>query len=164
MVRKRVEIKKIEEKPKMYTTFTKRRQGLFKKTKVLCTMCEAEAAILTFSKAGNAFFFGHPSVESVLNRYFTDPSSSLTKNEDEKVMPPTSSSLTRNEDEVVMPPMSEAEKKIVELIGQGRASWDVGVQNLGLLELDELEAAIQEIKCKVVAQSREIISNGEDQD
>lgn len=35
---------------------------------------------------------------------------------------------------------------------------------LVLLEIDELEVAIQEIKRKVVARSGEIISNGEDQD
>ncbi|KAL2543805.1 MADS-box transcription factor family protein [Forsythia ovata] len=150
MVRRRVEIKKIEEKSKMYTTFTKRRQGLFKKTKVLCTMCEAEAAVLTFSKAGNAFFFGHPSVESVVKRYFADQS--------------TNSEIEGNQDEFVVEPIPEAEKKIVELMGKGRVAWDVGVRNLGLFELDELAAAIQEIKNKVVAQAQEIINNGEDQE
>lgn len=153
MVRRRVEIKKIEEKSKMYTTFTKRRQGLFKKTKVLCTMCDAEAAVLTFSKAGNAFFFGHPSVESVVNRYSARPSPTSTNSE-----------IEGNEHEVVAPPISEAEKKIAELMGKGRAAWDVAVRNLGLFELDELEAAIQKIKSKVVAQAEESISNGEDQE
>ncbi|CAI9775769.1 unnamed protein product [Fraxinus pennsylvanica] len=153
MVRRRVEIKKIEEKSRMYTTFTKRRQGLFKKTKVLCTMCEAEAAVLTFSKAGNAFFFGHPSVESVVNRYAAGPSSPAS----------TNTGIEGNEHEVVAASISEAEKKIVELMGKGRAAWDNGVRNLELFELDELESAIQKIKSKVGAQAAETISNGEDQ-
>ncbi|KAL0312482.1 UNVERIFIED_CONTAM: Agamous-like MADS-box protein [Sesamum radiatum] len=65
MVRRRVEIKPIQDKSKRHTTFTKRRSGLFKKAQELCGLCGGEGAVITFSKAGNVFGFGHPSVEHV---------------------------------------------------------------------------------------------------
>ncbi|KAI7994858.1 Agamous-like MADS-box protein AGL61 [Camellia lanceoleosa] len=76
MGRRRVEIKKIEDKARRQTTFTKRRDGLFKKTGELCNLCGTEAAVITFSNAGNTFAFGNPSVDSVLDRYLSMTSSS----------------------------------------------------------------------------------------
>ncbi|CAA3000627.1 MADS-box AGL71-like isoform X1 [Olea europaea subsp. europaea] len=116
----------------MYTTFTKRRQGLFKKAKALCTMCD----------------------ESVLNRYFTYSSSSLTKDEDEVVVPPILLRLRETK-------MREEDCGVD---GAGKGIMGCWCSELVLLEIDELEVAIQEIKHKVVARSGEIISNGEDQD
>ncbi|GMP96616.1 hypothetical protein CsSME_00045168 [Camellia sinensis var. sinensis] len=76
MGRRRVEIKRIEDKARRQTTFTKRRDGLFKKTGELCNLCGTEAAVITFSNAGNTFAFGNPSVDSVLDRYLSMTSSS----------------------------------------------------------------------------------------
>ncbi|CAL5433820.1 unnamed protein product [Camellia sinensis] len=76
MGRRRVEIKRIEDKARRQTTFTKRRDGLFKKTGELCNLCGTEAAVITFSNAGNTFAFGNPSVDYVLDRYLSMTSSS----------------------------------------------------------------------------------------
>ncbi|THG06287.1 hypothetical protein TEA_027498 [Camellia sinensis var. sinensis] len=50
--------------------------GLFKKTSELCNLCGTEAAVITFSNAGNTFTFGNPSIDSVLDRYLSITSSS----------------------------------------------------------------------------------------
>ncbi|GMP48479.1 hypothetical protein CsSME_00015814 [Camellia sinensis var. sinensis] len=52
--------------------------GLFKKSAELCNLYGTEAAVITFSNAGNTFAFGNPSVDSVLDRYLYMTSSSST--------------------------------------------------------------------------------------
>ncbi|KAA8528253.1 hypothetical protein F0562_035496 [Nyssa sinensis] len=39
-------------------------------------MCDAQIGVINFSEAGNAFAFGHPSVDSVIDRYLAKPPSS----------------------------------------------------------------------------------------
>ncbi|CAO2815868.1 unnamed protein product [Amaranthus hypochondriacus] len=67
--RRRINIEKIVDKSKQQVTFCKRRKGIFTKASELCTLCNAEVAILTFSSAGKIFSFGHPSADQVVNRY-----------------------------------------------------------------------------------------------
>ncbi|THF98959.1 hypothetical protein TEA_010298 [Camellia sinensis var. sinensis] len=52
------------------------KHGLFKKTGELCNLCGTEAAVITFSNAGNTFAFGNPSIDSALDRYLSMTSSS----------------------------------------------------------------------------------------
>ncbi|KAI3453809.1 hypothetical protein Pfo_010472 [Paulownia fortunei] len=166
MVRRRVEIKAIEDKSKRHTTFTKRRHGLIKKTKDFTSKYDAEAAVITFSKAGNVFAFGHPSVDMLVSRYLADPSSALAREaatsgvegrvhggdgiEDEEE--------EEEEEEEEALPLTEAEKRIGEAMENGR--WDVAVRNLGLWELDELSAEMEKIKSMVAARAREVAAKG----
>ncbi|KAK4793467.1 hypothetical protein SAY86_023902 [Trapa natans] len=55
-----------------HVTFSKRRKGIFKKASEICTLCNAQAAILAFSEKGKVYSFGHPSVEEVLDRFVKD--------------------------------------------------------------------------------------------
>ncbi|WMV25299.1 hypothetical protein MTR67_018684 [Solanum verrucosum] len=50
--------------------FSKRHAGLFKKACELCTLCGAEIAIVIFSQDGKVFSFGHPSVDTLVERFF----------------------------------------------------------------------------------------------
>uniref|UniRef100_M1DV79 Mads box protein n=1 Tax=Solanum tuberosum TaxID=4113 RepID=M1DV79_SOLTU len=50
-------------------TFSKRRAGLFKKACKLCTLCGAEIAYVIFSYDGKVFSFGHPSMDTLVERY-----------------------------------------------------------------------------------------------
>ncbi|KAK4435452.1 Agamous-like MADS-box protein [Sesamum alatum] len=157
MVRRRVEIKPIEDKSKRHTTFTKRRCGLFKKAQDLCGLCGGEAAIITFSKAGNVFGFGHPSVDHVVSRYLADPNSTLaTEDEDnrvEELLHGSGGGTEKEEDKA--PPLTDMETRIGEALATRRPAWDVMVRNLALSELDELEAAVREIKSTVAARAAE---------
>jgi hypothetical protein len=58
----------IESEEARKVCFSRRRTGLFNKLSELSTMCGAEVAAVAFSPGGKAFSFGHPSVESVLDR------------------------------------------------------------------------------------------------
>ncbi|GMP45382.1 hypothetical protein CsSME_00013925 [Camellia sinensis var. sinensis] len=62
--------------PTLFPTLFLSTDGLFKKTGKLCNLCGTEAAIITFSNAGNTFAFGNPSVNFVLDRYLSMTSSS----------------------------------------------------------------------------------------
>lgn len=72
--RRRIEIKRLEDKSKRMVTFVKRRDGLFSKMQALCSMCNVQGAVLTFSEAQNAYIFGNPTVDTVVNRYLTETS------------------------------------------------------------------------------------------
>ncbi|KAK6116992.1 hypothetical protein DH2020_049236 [Rehmannia glutinosa] len=153
MVRRRIEIKPIEDKAKRHTTFTKRRQGLMKKAKAFATDFEAEAAVITFSKAGNLFGLGHPSVDSLLDRYLAEPSSQLAT---ETAINGVDGGIEEAEgtEEAAPPSLTEAEKRIGEGVESGR--WDLAVGDLGLEELGEVAAEVEKIKRTVVARAAEI--------
>jgi hypothetical protein len=68
--RRKIEIKRITNIVSRRVCFAKRRAGLFKMASDLSILCGAEIAIVVFSPSGGkAFSFGHPSVDSVLNRF-----------------------------------------------------------------------------------------------
>ncbi|PUZ46628.1 hypothetical protein GQ55_7G096700 [Panicum hallii var. hallii] len=67
--RQKIEIRRIESDEARQVCFSKRRAGLFKKASELSILCSADVAAVVFSPAGKAFSFGHPSVESILDRF-----------------------------------------------------------------------------------------------
>ncbi|XP_058092240.1 agamous-like MADS-box protein AGL61 [Magnolia sinica] len=69
MGKRKFPMAKIEKKSSLLVSFSKRRQGLFKKAFDLCSLTGSHIAILAFSPAGNPFTFGHPSFDSVIDRY-----------------------------------------------------------------------------------------------
>ncbi|KAI3971971.1 hypothetical protein MKX01_021732 [Papaver californicum] len=68
MGKKKIEIKKIHDKKKRSVTFTKRRQGLFKKADELCRLTGADISLIVFSPNGKPYTFGCPNSNEVLNR------------------------------------------------------------------------------------------------
>lgn len=64
-------MKKITNESNLQVTFSKRRSGLFKKASELCILCDVEIALVVFSPGEKVFSFGHPSVEAVIKRYFS---------------------------------------------------------------------------------------------
>ncbi|XP_047044195.1 agamous-like MADS-box protein AGL62 [Lolium rigidum] len=69
--RKKIEIRPIESKEARQVCFSKRRVGLFKKAIELATICDAKVGAVAFSPGDNVFTFGHPSVDSVLDRFYS---------------------------------------------------------------------------------------------
>ncbi|PIN16777.1 MADS box transcription factor [Handroanthus impetiginosus] len=150
MVRRKIEIKLIEDDAKRHTTFTKRRKGLEKKTKELCHLCDAEGAIIVFSRAGNVYACGNPAVNVIVDRY-------LALAEDNGGEDRVHGDA---DEEEAAPPLTEMEKMIVEAIEGGRLAWEATVRNLGLSELAELESLVEEAKRKVAARAREVVASG----
>ncbi|CAJ2648093.1 unnamed protein product [Trifolium pratense] len=69
--RKKIEIKKMTNDSHMQVTFSKRRSGLFKKASELSTLCGADVALVIFSPGKKVFSFGHPNVDTVIDRYLS---------------------------------------------------------------------------------------------
>ncbi|KAK7280230.1 hypothetical protein RJT34_25292 [Clitoria ternatea] len=154
--RQKIPIEKIPKKSHLQVTFSKRRSGLFKKASELCTLCGVEIAIVVFSPADKAFSFGHPEVESLIDRYM------MTRN------PPQESSAHhlveahRNANvrdlNVQLTQLFnhlEIEKKRGEELDHVRKArqrqfwWESPVDDLGLHELLQVKASIEDLKKNV---------------
>ncbi|XP_057426540.1 agamous-like MADS-box protein AGL62 [Lotus japonicus] len=70
--RRKIEMKKITNPSSLQVAFSKRRSGLFKKVNELGILCGGESAFIIFSPSGKVFSFGHPSVDSVIQRYLSE--------------------------------------------------------------------------------------------
>lgn len=67
--RQRIPMRLIQNQDDLYSSFSKRRFGLFKKGGELSTLCGADLGIIVFSPTDNPFSFFSPSMESVVERY-----------------------------------------------------------------------------------------------
>ncbi|KAL0004614.1 hypothetical protein SO802_012175 [Lithocarpus litseifolius] len=70
MGRKKVVLKRIEDKSSRQVTFSKRRSGLIKKTRELSVLCDVEIALCVFSCRGKLYEFSSGnSLSKILDRY-----------------------------------------------------------------------------------------------
>ncbi|XP_022569219.1 MADS-box protein AGL71-like isoform X2 [Brassica napus] len=69
MVRGKIEIKKIENRTSRQITFSKRRNGLFKKAHELSVLCDAQVAAIVFSQSGRLYEFSSSEMEKTIERY-----------------------------------------------------------------------------------------------
>ncbi|KAF8100433.1 hypothetical protein N665_0224s0019 [Sinapis alba] len=60
---------KMEKQNNLQVTFSKRKNGLFKKASELCTLCDARIVVIVFSPSGKVYSFGHTKVETIINRF-----------------------------------------------------------------------------------------------
>ncbi|KAI3446652.1 hypothetical protein Pfo_003317, partial [Paulownia fortunei] len=134
----RTEIKKIDDKSSRQVTFSKRRAGLFKKASEISVLCGAEAAILVLSQKENVFTFGHPSADSVVDRF-----TQYTQCEHDH------EACNSN----TMHKYLEEFKILKEMMMASFASdkrdpfwWNKDVDEMGLEELEEFMDALEELK------------------
>ncbi|XP_055962490.1 MADS-box protein FLOWERING LOCUS C-like isoform X2 [Mercurialis annua] len=71
MGRKKVVMKRIEDKNSRQVTFSKRRNGLMKKAREISVLCDCELAVIIFSNSGKHYHFSstNSSLPKILNRY-----------------------------------------------------------------------------------------------
>ncbi|OIT19807.1 PREDICTED: agamous-like MADS-box protein AGL62 [Nicotiana attenuata] len=60
---------KIENQNNRQVTFSKRRNGVFKKANELVVMTGAEVGLIVFSPANKSYSFGHPNINETINKY-----------------------------------------------------------------------------------------------
>ncbi|OVA10080.1 Transcription factor [Macleaya cordata] len=166
MGRQKIEIKRIEKEDARQVTFSKRRAGLFKKASELCILCGAETAIIVFSPAGKSFSFGHPSVETVVDRFLSGSPQNHVRTPTPLIDSHRGASvrdLNKQYTEVLN--QLEAEKKRgVELEKMRKASrnqfwWESPIDELGLRELEQLRASMEELKKNVAVRTDELLIN-----
>ncbi|KAJ3706887.1 hypothetical protein LUZ61_010592 [Rhynchospora tenuis] len=69
MVRGKTEMKRIENPTSRQVTFSKRRNGLFKKAFELSVLCDAEVGLIVFSTRGKLYEFSSTSMPKTIERY-----------------------------------------------------------------------------------------------
>ncbi|KAF7139964.1 hypothetical protein RHSIM_Rhsim06G0206800 [Rhododendron simsii] len=67
--KKKIEIKMREKGEQRMVTFSKRRQGLFKKSRELHCLTGAHVASVVFSPTGRPYVHGDPSFDATIDRY-----------------------------------------------------------------------------------------------
>ncbi|GMH06832.1 hypothetical protein Nepgr_008672 [Nepenthes gracilis] len=173
--RRKIPIAPIRDKNKKHVTFSKRRSGLFKKASELCVLCSAEVAIITFSEAGKAFCFGHPTADAVIKRYLhvKSLSSSTPMSELEK----PSGDIDKDYAVAVYKHNVEyehAQKPIIQKnsddgnpsknnirTNNGEFWWEEAVDKLDLNELERLMASLEDLRNNVALKVEELIAMGD---
>lgn len=149
-----IPIEPIEDKARCQVTFSKRKNGLFRKVSELSLRCDAKAAVIIFSNAGKAYALGNPSVDDVLRLVDDDYGGAPALVE--AVVP------GREEVEAKVRQLEETnallaaeklrmraiEKKVVQAAG-GKNWWEADVENLGAEELVEFGRALQRLRDNV---------------
>ncbi|OVA18873.1 Transcription factor [Macleaya cordata] len=162
MGRQKIEIKRIEKQNARQVAFSKRRVGLFKKASELCTLCAAETAVIVFSPAGKSYSFGHPSIDTVVDRYLSGGNyASQNVNGIHPHVRAHVGELNRQYTKALNE--LEAEKKRgMELKKVRRDSrnqhwWEKPIEELGLQELEQLKAAMDKLKVNVADRADELL-------
>ncbi|KAG2651848.1 MADS-box transcription factor 27-like [Panicum virgatum] len=69
MGRGKIVIRRIDNSTSRQVTFSKRRNGIFKKAKELAILCDAEVGLMIFSSTGRLYECSSTSMKSVIDRY-----------------------------------------------------------------------------------------------
>ncbi|CAL5057494.1 unnamed protein product [Urochloa decumbens] len=69
MGRGKIVIRRIDNSTSRQVTFSKRRNGIFKKAKELAILCDAEVGLMIFSSTGRLYDYSSTSMKSVIDRY-----------------------------------------------------------------------------------------------
>lgn len=151
--RKKIDIKKIENEDNLMVTFSKRRNGLFKKASELCLLSGSQIAIIVFSPRGRTYLYGHPSAVSVLNLFLgtrSNPAhhSQNVHNAGSLFHKQTNNNLCPVVKGQNKPPREEEE--VATTNGDCVFWWDaLDIGRMDLHQLQRFKHALQELRTKV---------------
>ncbi|GAV80293.1 SRF-TF domain-containing protein, partial [Cephalotus follicularis] len=162
--RQKVEMVKMNNESNLQVTFSKRRTGLFKKASELCTLCGAEIAIVVFSPGKKVYSFGHPCVESIIDRFQTrnpTPPADTVQLNIEAHRNANVRELNAQLTQVLN--QLEAENKRGEELNQLRKAsqtqcwWQAPVDKLTMPQLAQLKVSLEELKNNVAKQADRLL-------
>ncbi|XP_052183383.1 agamous-like MADS-box protein AGL62 [Diospyros lotus] len=158
MGRRKIEIKKIEKSSQLQVTFSKRRSGLFNKAGELSVLCGAQVAVIVTSLAGKVFAFGHPSVDSVADRFLAqgnpNPTSSGPRDA-ELIRLQQMRNKYKNAESMLEAEKERERAAAAAAPGELGFWWDEPVGHLELHELEHYLAALEALKTNVLARLHE---------
>ena len=157
MGRQKIDIKRIESEEARQVCFSKRRAGLFKKANELSILCGAEIGVIVFSPAGKPFSFGHPSVDSIIDRFLSGGPSPPTLASADRRMPAAREMMVvreLNRQYTALAALLETERRrkvvLEEAVRVKRAGeaalWGANVDELGLGELERLHKSLERLR------------------
>ncbi|XP_052159462.1 agamous-like MADS-box protein AGL61 [Oryza glaberrima] len=165
--RQRIEIRRIDNSGRRQVTFSKRRNGLFKKASELSTLCGASVAVVAFSSAGNVFAFGQPTVDAVVRRFDplhadgADPAPAAVEDgggggDDVVVADPEELDALRRAEEQTKAQvaaeqarMRDVGDKVTQAMAGRTLWWEADVEALGEAELPEFVRALERLRDSV---------------
>ncbi|KAJ8759682.1 hypothetical protein K2173_009774 [Erythroxylum novogranatense] len=162
--RQKVAMEKIHKKSNLQVTFCKRRAGLFKKASELCTLCGVEVAIVVFSPAGKPFAFGHPEVNSIVDKFLARNPHRITGSHQLMEAHRNANVRELNMQLTFVLEQLEMERKKGQLLDQIREAtrrqswWESSIDLLGLIELEQLREAMAELKKSVAEQANKVMA------
>ncbi|XP_066392097.1 agamous-like MADS-box protein AGL29 [Miscanthus floridulus] len=157
MVRRKIEIKPIENENARQVCFSKHRQGLFKKASEISILCGAMVGSVVFSSFGKSFSFGHPSIDDVVNRFLNSvtpdgPASSGANHDNSLAVTGTVQGLNMEYLELQQSLDSQKKKKerlqeaTKKEMGERMMQWlNANILELGLDELQEFQKWLEVI-------------------
>ncbi|CAA7032968.1 unnamed protein product [Microthlaspi erraticum] len=159
--RQKIPIVMIKKENHRQVTFSKRKAGLFKKASELCTLCGAEVGIIVFSPAKKPFSFGHPSVESVLDRYLSRNNLSLAQSQQLQGNNPGASCELNIRLTQTLSELEEEKKKGQAMEEMRKANesrslinwWERPVEEMNMTQLQEMKSALEELRKTVVSEA-----------
>ncbi|GAV71799.1 SRF-TF domain-containing protein, partial [Cephalotus follicularis] len=157
--RQKVEMVKMNNESNLQVTFSKRRTGLFKKASELCTLCGAEIAIVVFSPGKKVFSFGHPCVESIIDRFLTrnptPPSDTVQLNIEahrNANVRELNAQLTQVLNQLEAENRRGEELNQLRKANQAQCWWQAPVEELTMPQLVQLKASLDDLKKNVAKQ------------
>ncbi|KDP40295.1 hypothetical protein JCGZ_02293 [Jatropha curcas] len=165
--RQKIEIMKVEKINSRYVTFSKRKNGIFRKATELSTLCGADVAVILFSEHGKVFSFGNPDVDEVLDRYIAEieeidnncnllessSSSSATETEQEQEYKKSLNRLAEMKKAVDVI-RNETDRK-----NNGEFWWNLPIHNKEKEELEGYKESLEELKKNVLTKIDEMASH-----
>ncbi|XP_010037401.2 MADS-box transcription factor 23 isoform X1 [Eucalyptus grandis] len=149
MGRGKVELKRIEKASSRQVTFSKRRNGLFKKAFELSVLCDAEIALLVFSSSGKCYQFASHDMDRTIVKY-----------RDELGLPQSSQNQGCRSAEFWRAEIHELTRGIETMEAQLKHLCGEDLSMLGVKELRQLERQLKTGVERVRSKKRRIISEG----
>ncbi|KAI3761435.1 hypothetical protein L1987_51851 [Smallanthus sonchifolius] len=131
MGRGKVELKRIENTTNRQVSFSKRRDGLFKKAIELSILCDAEIALLVFSSSGKTYQFSSHDMDTTIRRYRNEKGVQIMNNHGLRNI-----EVRKNEMDEMKKTIDTLETKHKHLAGED-------LSTLGMKELKQLERQLR---------------------
>ncbi|XP_021901374.1 agamous-like MADS-box protein AGL62 [Carica papaya] len=162
--RQKVEMAKMNNESNLQVTFSKRRAGLFKKASELSTLCGAEIAIIIFSPGQKVFSFGHPCVQTVLERFVSGNPPQAASGTMKLIEAHRNTSVRElNMQLTQVLNQLEIEKKRGEELNHMKNAnenqywWMARKNDMSLTQLQQLKASLDELKKNVAKHAEKIL-------
>ncbi|KAL6650857.1 hypothetical protein ACP70R_009782 [Stipagrostis hirtigluma subsp. patula] len=140
MGRGKIVIRRIDNSTSRQVTFSKRRNGIFKKAKELAILCDAEVGLVIFSSTGRLYEYASTNMKSVIDRY------GRAKEEQQLVANPNSElKFWQREAASLRQQLHNLQENHRQLMGQDLSG--LGVKELQNLE-NQLEMSLRCIRTK----------------
>ncbi|GMI65590.1 hypothetical protein HRI_000228300 [Hibiscus trionum] len=150
--KQKIEMKLIEKEDDKVVTFSKRRSGIYKKISEITTLCGADILFICFSPAGKPFSFGHPSIESVVDRFLNNnmlPSNDNTRHLVETRLKQRINNINQLYNEVIR--RVDASKQKQEALAQQTSEreenlwWETPIHQLNPQDLEQHDSRYAEL-------------------